>query len=209
LQSPGLSEPKSIFGESKATFSLIRHTHQQGMRTDEELIAAFLDTRTDASFLALYDRHAPAMFALGRRLLGGRDADAADVLQDAWTRAWPRLGTFRGASSLRTWLCGFVVNCCRERFRAPLIISPEDAIVEEAAANAPRELALDLERALASLPDGYRAVLVLHDVEGYTHREIASALSIDEGTSKSQLSRGRRALRARLSPSDDSVRDKS
>lgn len=167
------------------------------MPTDDELIAAFLESGSDASFLALYDRHAPAMFALGSRLMGGRAADAADVLQDAWTRAWPRLGTFRGASSLRTWLCGFVVNCCRERFRGPLILG-EDAVSERVTPLPSREAALDLERALAALPDGYRAVLVLHDIEGYTHREIAAALSIDEGTSKSQLSRGRRALRARL-----------
>jgi RNA polymerase sigma factor (sigma-70 family) len=178
------------------------------MRTDEELIAAFLDDQSDASFLALYDRHAPAMFALGRRLLGGREADAADALQEAWTRAWPRLGAFRGASSLRTWLCGFVVNCCREKFRDTLITA-EEAIADEALPSASRETILDLERALASLPDGYRAVLVLHDVEGYTHREIAAALAIDEGTSKSQLSRGRRALRARLTQSASSARDKS
>ncbi|MFM8535878.1 MAG: RNA polymerase sigma factor [Acidimicrobiia bacterium] len=167
------------------------------MPTDDELLTAFLEAHSEASFFALYDRHAPAMYALGRRLMGGRDADAADVLQDAWPRAWPRLGTFRGASSLRTWLCGFVVNCCRERFRAPLSALADDA-VGDATCPPHCETALDLERALAALPDGYRAVVVLHDIEGYTHREIADVLAIDQGTSKSQLSRGRRALRALL-----------
>lgn len=166
------------------------------MTSDDQLLGAFARDRSDGAFLALYDRHAPAMYALACRLLGGRDADAADALQDAWTRALPRLAQFRRESSLRTWLCGFVVNCCRERFRGPLFEPIADA-GERAASN---ELRIDLERALMSLPAGYRAVIVLHDIEGYTHREIARALGIEEGTSKSQLSRGREALRCRLDP---------
>ncbi len=67
-----------------------------------------------------------------------------------------------------------------------------------AVANSVSSAAIDLERALASLPPGARTVVILHDVEGYTHREIGMALDIDEGTSKSQLSRGRAALRRRL-----------
>ncbi len=166
------------------------------MASDEQLLGAFARDRSDRTFLALYDRHAPAMYALACRLMGGRDADAADALQEAWTRALPRLAQFRGESSLRTWLCGFVVNCCRERFRGPLF----EAIGEEADRPSPNELRIDLERALLSLSAGYRAVIVLHDIEGYTHQEIARVLGIEEGTSKSQLSRGREALRRRLDP---------
>lgn len=165
------------------------------MTVDEQLLDAFLKDRSDEAFRALYDRHAPAMYALAFRLMGAREPDAADVLQDAWTRAWPRLESFRGKSSLRTWLCGFVVNCCRERFRGALF---EDLHDHAAHARLP-DARIDLERALAALAPGYRAVLVLHDIEGYTHREIAAAMGIDEGTSKSQLSRGRAALRTRLS----------
>ncbi len=167
--------------------------------TDTELLEAFVRDRSERSFLALYDRHAPAMYALAYRLTGGRDADAADALQDAWTRVLPRLPQFRGASTLRTWLCGFIVNCCRERFRAPLFEPIDDLSVPSAKGSDLRVLGvIDLERALAALAPGYRAVLVLHDIEGYTHREIAAALDIDEGTSKSQLSRGREAMRRRL-----------
>lgn len=165
--------------------------------TDTDLLAAFARDGGERAFLALYDRHAPAMYALALRLLGGRTADAADVLQEAWLRVLPRLARFRGESSLRTWLCGFVVNLCRERFRAPLF---EDLVDGADPRPADRGAGLDLERALAGLPDGYRAVVVLHDIEGYTHREIGAALGIDEGTSKSQLSRGRAALRRRLAP---------
>jgi RNA polymerase sigma-70 factor (ECF subfamily) len=171
------------------------------MPTDEELLSAFTRDRSDRIFLALYDRHAPAMYALACRLMGARDADAADALQDAWTRALTRLDQFRAESSLRTWLCGFVVNCCRERFRGPLFELHDESSVSSVRSSELRVLeTIDVERALRSLPDGYRAVVVLHDVEGYTHREIALALGIDEGTSKSQLSRGREALRRRLDP---------
>jgi RNA polymerase sigma-70 factor, ECF subfamily len=170
---------------------------------DSELLDAFVRDRSERSFLALYDRHAAAMYALAVRMMGGRDADAADALQEAWTRALPRFATFRGESALRTWLCGFVVNCCRERFREPLFEDVTDDVgpaftVSSVDLGVLRTI--DLERALTSLAPGARAIVVLHDVEGYTHREIAVALGIDEGTSKSQLSRGRAALRRRLEP---------
>lgn len=170
--------------------------------TDAELLEAFSRERSDRTFLSLYDRHGAAMYALAYRLLGGREADAADALQEAWLRAIPRLESFRRESSLRTWLCGFIVNCCRERFRGPLFEEiAEEASVPSVGGNDRRVLdRIDLERALASLPPGARTVVILHDVEGYTHREIATALRIDEGTSKSQLSRGRDALRRRLNP---------
>jgi RNA polymerase sigma-70 factor (ECF subfamily) len=170
--------------------------------TDSELLEAFAQDGSDRSFLALYDRHAAAMYALAYRMMGAREADASDVLQEAWLRAIPRLPDFRRESSLRTWLCGFIVNCCRERFRGPLFEDVDDErSVSFAGSSELRVLGtIDLERALASLPPGARTVVILHDIEGYTHREIGLALGIDEGTSKSQLSRGRAALRRRLGP---------
>jgi RNA polymerase sigma-70 factor (ECF subfamily) len=169
---------------------------------DSELLDAFARDGSDRSFLPLYDRHAAAMYALAYRLLGGREADAADALQEAWLRAIPRLETFRRESSLRTWLCGFVVNCCRERFRGPWFEEiADEASVPSVGGHDRRVLdRIDLERALASLPPGARAVVILHDLQGYTHDEIGGALGIDPGTSKSQLSRGRDALRRRLNP---------
>ena len=170
--------------------------------TDTDLLDAFARDGSDRSFLPLYDRHAAAMYALAYRLMGAREADAADALQEAWLRAIPRLPSFRRESSLRTWLCGFIVNCCRERFRGPLFEAfADEPSVPSVGSNALRVLErLDLERALASLPPGARTVVILHDIEGYTHDEIGGALGIDPGTSKSQLSRGRAALRRRLDP---------
>lgn len=161
---------------------------------DAALVAAFLGGSEDA-FTALYARHAPRMYGLARRLLGPHAGDADDVLQTAWMRASRRLHAFRGASALSTWLCGFVVNCCRERVPGRLVSTVPPG-------PAPPSLRLDdpvdIHRALASLPDGYRAVLVLHDIEGHTHGEIARLLGIEPGTSKSQLSRARQAMRLRL-----------
>ena len=170
--------------------------------TDSELLDAFARDGSDRSFLPLYDRHAAAMYALAYRLMGAKEADAADALQEAWLRAIPRLPSFRRESSLRTWLCGFIVNCCRERFRGPLFEAfGDEPSVSSVGSSHLRVLeTIDLERALASLGPGARTVVILHDIEGYTHDEIAGALGIDPGTSKSQLSRGRGALRRRLDP---------
>lgn len=120
-------------------------------------------------------------------------------------RAVRSLPDFRWQSSLRTWLCGLVVNCCRERFREPMF----DELAEAGEAHHPDAVLpdpggrIDVEAALERLAPGYRSIVVLHDVYGHTHKEIGVMLAIDEGTSKSQLSRARRLLRAHLEPLSD------
>jgi RNA polymerase sigma-70 factor (ECF subfamily) len=164
------------------------------MLDDRSAVERFLRERSESAFDDLYSRHAPAMYALARRLLGA-SGEEDDVLQEAWIRAIRKLPGFRWESALRTWLCGVVVNCCRERFRDPLFDPvPEDLPAPDAGADA----TLLIERALARLPPGYRAIVILHDVEGFTHAEIGTLLAIDPGTSKSQLFRGRRQLRRLL-----------
>ncbi len=171
---------------------------------DRALVARFLATRDEHAFRQLFRRHAGAMTALARRLLGpwGESTrDAEDAVQEAWLRAARGLGGFAWRSSLRTWLNGIAVRCCYEilRRREPgldLAHLPTEPI----AGPAPPET-LDLERALRELPSGYRTVLLLHDVEGWTHAEIAERLGIEAGTSKSQLARARARLRARWSVS--------
>jgi len=159
-------------------------------------VEGFLRTRAETDFLAIYDRHSRAMYALARHLLGARRQAAADVLQESWLRAVAKLPDFQWQSSLRTWLCGLVVNCCRERFREPIFEELPDS---DSAGSHPED-GLDLQAALDRLAPGYRAVVVLHDVHGHTHAEIAGMLGVDEGTSKSQLFRARRLLRATLRP---------
>ncbi len=146
------------------------------------------------------------MFALAIRQLAGEHDAAEDVVQEAWMRAAERWTEFRGQSARRTWLCGFVVRVAWElQRRAAASPAPQTdgAALTDGAAFGDERLRgvferVDLERAIAALPPGFRAVLLLHDVEGYTHDEIAATLGIVAGTSKSQLARARQALRRAL-----------
>ena len=119
-------------------------------------------------------------------------------MQESWIRAVGGVARFAWQSSLRTWLCSIVVNCCREVWREARqkLVVADDAHVSVPADDIAGRI--DVAAALARLPTGYRAVLVLHDVVGYTHEEIAERLGIEPGTSKSQLSRARRAMRRAL-----------
>ena len=156
---------------------------------ERELVAAFLDGR-ESAFDSLYTAHAPALYAFLRRLL---PADADDALQDVWLRAARDLKRFRHQSSFRTWLFGIAVNRSREIYRmAP---AAKDELPEVAVDEPPLADRIDLERAVAQLPLRYREVFTLHDIYEYTHAEIAAMLGIDEGTSKSNLSRARGSLR--------------
>ncbi len=174
----------------------------RGGEEDRRLVRGFLRLRDETSFSALYSRHAGVLFALASRLSGSA-SDGEDLLQDVWVRAAEGLPAFRWESSLRTWLCGILLRrwreVCRQRGRRLRLETGEFEDEPEARTRALEPGAfLDLESALRGLPDGYREVLVLHDVNGYTHAEIAALLEIEEGTSKSQLARGRRRLREAL-----------
>lgn len=186
---------------------MAQYTDEQARRVsqneeDRFLVARFLARHDEKSFRRLYRVHAPYLNQFVLRLVGGEQGDAEDVLQVAWSRAVERLDQFRWESSLRSWLTGIALNCSRELLRkrqraevSPNEELPEIAVLPEASRRIDR---LDLERAIASLPQGYREVLILHDIEGYTHVEIGEFLGIESGTSKSQLSRARRAMRVTL-----------
>ena len=163
---------------------------------DRPLVREFLASRNAEAFAALYHGHSAVLFGLAVRLVGRPDAE--DVVQDAWVRAIRALPGFRWGSSLRTWLCGILVNCCRERWAAARSDGGDERMADTAGVTADPASALDLEAALQRLAPGYRAVVVLHDVYGYTHPEIATLLGCEVGTSKSQLARGRGVLRQLL-----------
>jgi RNA polymerase sigma-70 factor (ECF subfamily) len=171
---------------------------------DRSLVTAFIRRRDESAFRQLYRRHTPSLYLLARRLLGGAHS-AEDAIQDTWLRASGRLDSFRWESSLRTWLCGIAVNRCREMLKGAegsRGTNPFDSVQEPVYSArtfpAPEER-IDLEHAISLLPAGSRGVLVLHDIEGRTHVEIAVMLEIDEGTSRSQLFKARHALREILS----------
>jgi RNA polymerase sigma-70 factor (ECF subfamily) len=154
----------------------------------------------EAAFRQLYRAHAGPLYRLALRMCGGREQTAEDAVQEAWSRAVARLDRFDGRGSVRSWLNGFVVRCALERGRWERR-GGEDLPNEDAwpapSRDRPAER-LDLERAFEALPPGYRAVLVLHDIEGYTHEDIARLIGVSPGTSKSQLSRGRAWMRRAL-----------
>ena len=162
------------------------------MRTEAELIGA-VQGGDQRAFRELYRLHTPAMYAMALRLLARNAADAEDAIQEAWLRAVRGLGGFRGESTLRTWLVGITVRCALEIGRRRT--RGADSAARQAIVRAPDLERLDLEAALAALADGYREIVVLHDLHGYTHTEIADLLGIDQGTSRSQLSRARQILR--------------
>lgn len=167
---------------------------------DRRLVARYVATRDEDAFRALYRRHASFLYRFLLQLSG--DAAAAEEgVQETWVRAARGLSGFAWRSSLKTWLAGIAIRWWRESSRAAA--REAEFPGEESLPPAPpirREIdRVDLERALAALPAGYRRAILLHDVEGYTHEEVAEITGVDVGTSKSQLSRARHALRARLS----------
>lgn len=155
----------------------------------------------ERAFAALYERHTDYLYRLALRLTGGDAEVAGDLVHDAWVRAVARLAAFEWKASLRTWLAGFVVNLAREHRRTDRDDASSFSLEDLPANDAPLEGAfdrVDLERSLAELAPRYREVLILHDVEGYTHEDIAGLLGIEVGTSRSQLSRARAAMRRAL-----------
>jgi len=169
--------------------------------TDRELVDAVRDRGDERAFRTLYRRHTPRLYRIAARLTGDRGGVADDVVHDTWLRASARFASFEWRSSLATWLTGFLINRVRELHREWAREgggAAEPAEVESRPV--PLDDRLDLREAIARLPAGYRAAVVLHDVEGYTHEDIAGLLGIDVGTSRSQLSRARQSLRRWLEP---------
>lgn len=157
------------------------------------------------AFGRIYRAQAGRIHALALRLTG--DARAAEELvQDAFVRAWRKLGSFRGESALSTWLHRLTVNVFLldargGRRRALRELPEEEAPVAAQTARGPAlapEDRIDLERAVARLPEGARVAFVLHDIHGYTHEEIAAMAGVAAGTVRAQLFRARRRLQQEL-----------
>ncbi|MFS8137055.1 MAG: RNA polymerase sigma factor [Thermomonas sp.] len=157
-----------------------------------------------AAFERLDRRHHRRVHGVIVRLVGHASARAEDLTQEAFVRAWQALPGFRHDSAVSTWLHRLAVNTAlmelRSRRNRPMQDDDDDALEQlttpDTAGNA--VLGRDLERAVATLPPRARAVLVLHDVEGWKHEEIARELGMAVGSSKAQLHRARGLLRQRM-----------
>jgi len=151
---------------------------------------------------ALYDTHAPRVFSLAYRLSG--DAEKArEFTQDTFIRAFSRLAQFRGDAAFSTWLHRITVTVVSNARRSEVRIAREVALdeassIEMSAPEAEPDLKDCIARAVEDLSEVYRTTLVMHDIEGYTHAEIAEILGVPEGTCKSRLSAARAQLRVAL-----------
>jgi RNA polymerase sigma-70 factor (ECF subfamily) len=161
---------------------------------DSELIRRVGERRDEEAFRVLYARHTGPVYGLLCRLVG-HSADASDLMQETWLRAVRHLGLFRGQSAFRTWLTGIALNCYREWRRKHARDLPTARVDIRAAPGSSADDIAAIGLALAGLTAEHREVIVLHDIEGYTHDEIAEVLEIETGTSKSRLSRARRTFR--------------
>jgi RNA polymerase sigma-70 factor (ECF subfamily) len=167
--------------------------------SDSVLAAGVLRGGDEGAFRTLYRRHTPALHQFLLRILGGAQGEAEDVVQETWIQAVSSLPRFRWEASFRTWLFGIGLNRARKLLRKQGRTATEGLDGVEPALPAPDGAGrIDLEQAIRALPGGYRAVLVLHDIEGFTHEEIGRSLEITPGTSRSQLHFARRTLRKLL-----------
>jgi len=172
---------------------------------DSALIRRFLDG-DESAFRTLYSRHTPRLRMIVWRLLGPRSEETDDVVQETWLAGCRGMHRFNGHAKFSSWLTTIGIRRVQSRFSQPTHATM-DALDAHASETTDAPLtAIDLERAIARLPDHQRVIVVLHDIEGFTHEEIATQIDIPVGTSKVTLSRAREALRRMLNDGVSHVR---
>jgi RNA polymerase sigma-70 factor, ECF subfamily len=179
------------------------------MATDSTLIQRAIDG-DERAMRQLWSQHAPHIDAVVRRLVG-HEEEAADIAQDVWIQIFRALPTYRGDSQFGTWAHRIAVNRTLNALRRTRRLAKIETEIDEETASVEHGseramLAASIEDATARLSPGARTVFVMHDVEGYTHEEIATELGITAGGSKSQLFKARAKLRKLLAPVIDGFR---
>ncbi len=160
-------------------------------------------TGDSEAFLALYQQNLPHIYAACLRVVADRE-EAEEVTQQALIRAWETLESYRGESPISAWLHRIAINVAldylrsRQRLGRRLQFTDDLEIYHSPDPTSSREIQLDLEQAIAELPPQARTVLVLHDIEGYSHAEISNLLGIAIGTSKAHVHAARRFLKEAL-----------
>lgn len=166
--------------------------------SDDLALAERVASGDEAAFNTLYRTHGSRIYSLARRLSGDPTL-AEDMTQEVFLHLLRKIGLFRGQAALATWLYRVAMNFCISYLRShrfpPASDEDADGLSSGDAPVVSLHRWLDLDSAIASLPGGYREILVLHDVEGLRHEEIATLLGISAGTSKSQLHHARLKMR--------------
>ena len=168
---------------------------------DRRLVDEFLKSRSERAFTTLYKAKTPRLYQLALRLTAHNQHQAEELIQEMWFIAITKLVNFEWRSELMTWLTGILINLSKREKKQNNreIVSRETWVADwEEENNEPHFTTDDLENAMDKLSPGYRQVVILHDIEGYKHKEIAAMLNLNEGTSKSQLHHARKALRKYL-----------
>jgi RNA polymerase sigma-70 factor, ECF subfamily len=180
--------------------------HSGAVRSADIELAGRVKSGDPSAFETLYHQHAGRLYNLASRMSGGA-SEAEDLLQEIFLLAYRKVGSYRGDSSLGTWLYRLAMNHCLDMLRSRqtraghLTDSMDEPDAAPVAAPVPALSAvsrIDLERAIEALPPACRAAFLLHDVEGFGHQEVADILGVTEGTSKSQVHRARLRIRAHL-----------
>ena len=186
----------------KGTLYPLRPPHQVNTQKDETALVDACRGGDRAAQEELYRLYRVRVFNLVARIGGEQDAD--ELSQEVFLKVFRGLAKFRGEAALGTWIYRLAVNAALTHVtRRPRERSLEESGWDEPASTPPARdprLREHIERALCALPTGYRAVLVLHDVEGLSHEEIADILGCRIGTSKSQLHKARQKMRELLGP---------
>ncbi|HEX3868647.1 MAG TPA: sigma-70 family RNA polymerase sigma factor [Gemmatimonadaceae bacterium] len=169
----------------------------------EPLLVRRAITGDERALRALWTRHAPHIDVVVRRLVGGDAELAADIAQEVWIQIFRALPSYRGESQFSTWAHRIAVNRTLNALRKSRRLASLETEVTEDSASVEQDhdrtfVAQSIGEAAAKLSPGARAVFTLHDVEGYTHEEIAVELGITAGGSKSQLFKARAKLRKLL-----------
>lgn len=173
---------------------------------DRRLVDEFLKSRSERAFTTLYRAKTPRLYQMALRLTAHNKHQAEELIQEMWFIAITKLVSFEWRSELMTWLTGILINLSKreKKENARGRASHETWVADEVEENnEPRFTTDDLENAMDKLSPGYRQVVILHDIEGYKHKEIAAMLDLNEGTSKSQLHHARKALRQYLRKGND------
>lgn len=168
---------------------------------DQKLVRDFLRTRSESAFTDLYQSKTPHLYKMALRLTQD-EYQSEELLQEMWIIAVKKLDKFEWRSELKTWLIGILINLARAKRKErekEVISDQQEMVAEVSSAELTFSNSYDLENGIATLPPGYRQIIILYDIEGYKHREIADLLDISEGTSKSQLFHARKMLREYLS----------
>lgn len=175
------------------------------MRSEEasrELIAQAKSGNTSA-FEEIYKIHVGRVYGICLRILGD-PFRAEEITQQVFIRSWVKLASYRGEGSFGSWLHRLAVNAALNELNASALMQSQDSSLDDLKTepsypeNCSQESKMDLEKAIAALPAGARVVFVLHEIEGFHHKEIAKQLGLANGTCKAQLSRARRLLREAL-----------